>query len=57
MHEWTTGAVPAMLTGLFPEEDDLPLYLDHPDNLFTLLGGAHDLHAMESQAHLSAGTL
>jgi Sulfatase len=52
VHEWTTGAVPAMLTGLWPEEDDLPLYLDHPDNLFTLLGGGYDLHAMESQAHL-----
>ena len=52
VHEWTTGAVPSMLTGLFPDEDDLPLYLDHPDNLFTLLGGAYDLHAMESQAHL-----
>jgi hypothetical protein len=52
VHEWTTGAVPAMLTGLWPGEDDLPLYLDHPDNLFTLLGGSYDLHAMESQAHL-----
>ncbi len=52
VHEWTTGAVPAMLTGLWPEEDDLPLYLDHPDNLFTLLGAGYDMHAMESQAHL-----
>lgn len=48
VHEWTTGAVPAILTGRLPEGRDLPLYLDHPDNLFTLLGGSHELHASES---------
>jgi hypothetical protein len=52
VHEWTTGAVPAILTGLRPETDDLPLYLDHPDNLFTLLGGGYELRVMESQTHL-----
>jgi hypothetical protein len=52
VHEWTTGAVPAILTGLRPETDDLPLYLDHPDNLFTLLGGGYRLRVMESQTHL-----
>jgi Sulfatase len=57
VHEWTTGAVPAMLTGRFPEDDELPLYLDHPDNLFTLLGAGYDMHAMESQAHLCPQTL
>ena len=57
VHEWTTGAVPPMLTGNFPEDDELPLYLDHPDNLFTLLGGAYDLHAQESQAHLCPQSL
>ena len=50
VHEWTTGAVPAMLTGRRPE--GLPLFLDHPDNLFTLLGGAYDLDVFESQTHL-----
>ena len=57
VHEWTTGAVPAMLTGEFPEDDELPLYLDHPDNLFTLLGAGYDMHAMESQAHLCPQSL
>jgi hypothetical protein len=50
VHEWTTGAVPAMLTGLRPE--GLPLFIDHPDNLFTLLGRAYDLDVFESQTHL-----
>jgi Sulfatase len=50
VHEWTTGAVPPMLTGRRPH--GLPLFLDHPDNLFTLLGGAYDLNVHESQTHL-----
>ncbi|HEY7561913.1 MAG TPA: sulfatase-like hydrolase/transferase [Gaiellaceae bacterium] len=57
VHEWTTGAVPAILTGLRPKPDDLPLYVDHPDNLFTLLGGGYDLHATESQTHLCPAEL
>jgi hypothetical protein len=52
VHEWTTAAVPAILTGNRPEADDLPLYLDHPDNLFTLFGGGYRLRVMESQTHL-----
>ena len=52
VHEWTTAAVPAILTGVRPDADDLPLYLDHPDNLFTLLGGGYRLRVMESQTHL-----
>jgi hypothetical protein len=54
-HEWTTGAVPSILTGSRPE--GLPLYLDHPDNLFTLLGGAYDLNVHESQTHLCPAEL
>ena len=50
VHEWTTGAVPAILTGKRP--GGLPLFLDHPDNLFTLLGGSYDLNVHESQTHL-----
>ena len=50
VHEWTTGAVPAILTGERP--GGLPLFLDHPDNLFTLLGGSYDLNVHESQTHL-----
>lgn len=50
VHEWTTGSVPAMLTGRLPS--GLPLLLDHPDNLFTLLGGSYDMRVLESQTHL-----
>jgi hypothetical protein len=57
VHEWTTWAVPAILTGLYPQNDALPLYLDHPDNLFTLLGGSYELRAMESQTHLCPAEL
>jgi hypothetical protein len=52
VHEWTTAAVPAILTGKWPEQDALPLYLDHPDNLFTLLGGGYRMRVFESQTHL-----
>ena len=36
----TAHAVPALLTGRFPEPGRLPVLQDHPRNLFTLLGGA-----------------
>jgi hypothetical protein len=57
VHEWTTAAVPAILTGLFPRDDELPLYLDHPENLFTLLGGSYRLRVFESQTHLCPAQL
>ena len=34
----TTYAVPAVLTGMRPSQDRLPVAADHPANLFTLLG-------------------
>ena len=39
----TFHAVPAILTGNYPEPDRLPHALDHPHNLFTLLAGTYDL--------------
>jgi hypothetical protein len=57
VHEWTTSAVPAILTGRYPEQGTLPLYLDHPDNLFTLLGGSYDLRVVETQTHLCPAEL
>ncbi len=55
VHEWTTGAVPSILTGERPH--GLPLFLDHPENLFTLLGGSYDLNVQESQTHLCPSEL
>jgi Sulfatase len=52
VHEWTTAAVPAILTGRWPAKGSLPLYVDHPDNLFTLLGGGYRMRVFESQTHL-----
>ncbi|HLM36430.1 MAG TPA: sulfatase-like hydrolase/transferase [Gaiellaceae bacterium] len=50
--EGTTHAVPAILTGRFPRADEFPVYTDHRQNLFTLLGGAADLHVLDQDTHL-----
>ncbi|HUP22426.1 MAG TPA: sulfatase-like hydrolase/transferase [Thermoanaerobaculia bacterium] len=43
----TELAVPAVLTGRFPRPDALPVLADHPDNLFTRLGGSYRVVALE----------
>jgi hypothetical protein len=50
--EGTTHAVPAILTGRFPRAAEFPVYTDHRQNLFTLLGGAADLHVVDDETHL-----
>lgn len=50
--EGTTHAVPSILTGRFPRADELPVYTDHRQNLFTLVGGASELHVVDDQTHL-----
>jgi hypothetical protein len=49
---WTTNAVPAILTGVLPEHGLLPVFSEHPDNLFTLLGGRYRLDVFESLTQL-----
>jgi Sulfatase len=49
---WTVNAVPAILTGRYPEHGRLPVYSEHPDNLFTLLGNSYDLSVSESLTDL-----
>ncbi len=44
----TDIAVPAILTGNFPEQTRLPVLSEYPNNLFTLLGGSYDLHVKEA---------
>ena len=44
---WTPYAVPAVLTGRFPRPLVAPHYSQHPENLFTLLGGAYEIRASE----------
>jgi hypothetical protein len=43
----TEQAVPAILTGRTPREEGLPTAEDHPQNLFTLLGGERRMHVQE----------
>ncbi len=49
--EGTLHGVPSTLTGRLPRPDELPVYHDHPRNLFTLLGGG-ELHVVETETHL-----
>ena len=49
---WTVNAVPAILTGVYPEHQTLPILSEHQDNLFTLLGGRYRLDVTESLTQL-----
>jgi hypothetical protein len=53
----TTVAVPALLTGQFPKKGTLPVYQDHPNNLFTMLGKRYRLHVVETQTSLCPARL
>jgi hypothetical protein len=44
---FTPRAVPAILTGVLPREDELPTASDQPRSVFTLLGGTYRMHVME----------
>jgi Sulfatase len=55
--EGTTHAVPAILTGLLPRAGQFPVYADHPQNLFTLLGGTTRLHVLDEETHLCPSRL
>ena len=52
VHEFTTQALPAVLTGRMPEKDELPTLKDHPENLFTLLGEQYELDVLEPVTRL-----
>ena len=43
----TTQSVPAILTGVLGEKGMSPSSVDHPDNLFTLLGNNYEMHVIE----------
>jgi hypothetical protein len=45
--DYTDRAVPALLTGERPDKGALPIAADHPENLFTLLGGSYSLDVTE----------
>ena len=57
VHEHTTSAVPAILTGQLPRQGDLPLLADHPDNVFSLLGASYRFRVHELVTHLCSAQL
>ena len=48
VHDFTRYALPSILSGKFPRNAALPTATDHPDTLFTLLGGTHRLAVTEA---------
>lgn len=48
----TTQSVPAILTGVHGVSGQSPSFVDHPDNLFTLLAESHEMHVIEWVAEL-----
>jgi hypothetical protein len=48
----TTQSVPAILTGVRGDPEAGSSYVDHPDNLFTLLGDSYQMHVIEWVAEL-----
>lgn len=48
----TTQAVPAILTGIRPERGQGPTFSNHPNSIFTLLGGDYRMNVVESATHL-----
>jgi hypothetical protein len=56
VHPYTDHAVPAILTGNYPDDPArLPTLAEYPRNLFTLLAGSHELKAFESLTQLCPG--
>jgi hypothetical protein len=53
----TERAVPALLTGLLPESDDLPIAAHHPGSLFTLLGERYEMTVTEPVTDLCPARL
>ncbi|HVM19371.1 MAG TPA: sulfatase-like hydrolase/transferase [Egibacteraceae bacterium] len=52
VHGQTSDALPAALSGRYPDSEKLPVASDHPDNLLALLSGSHDIHAVEPLTEL-----
>lgn len=48
----TTQSVPAIMTGVRGEQGSSPSHVDHPNNLFTLLGDSYEMHVIEWIADL-----
>lgn len=53
--ELTESAVPGILTGRYPEKGRLPVIMDYPKNLFTLLKSSHHVEAFETISWMNPG--
>lgn len=52
VHYKTSHALPALLTGRYPELERLPIAADHPENLFAWLAGSYDMQVVETLTRL-----
>ncbi|MDQ4019912.1 MAG: sulfatase-like hydrolase/transferase [Actinomycetota bacterium] len=52
VHEHTTESIPAILTGRNPRHRAVPLFSDHPENLFTLLADEYAMNVFEPVTQL-----
>ncbi|HET9468813.1 MAG TPA: hypothetical protein VFO48_10395, partial [Vicinamibacterales bacterium] len=55
--DYTQWALPAILSGRYPAPRSLPIASDHPETIFTLLGGSHVIHVHEPITRLCPETL
>ncbi len=55
--ERTFAAVPAILTGLYPNANRIPIASDFPGSLFTLLGGSYDMKVFEPDTMICPASL
>lgn len=53
----TEQAVPALLTGQYPEAGKVPVAADHPDSLFRLLGGRYRMNVHEPIERICPATV
>jgi Sulfatase len=53
--ELTESAIPGILTGSYPQKGRLPVLMDYPKNLFTLLKNSHRLVTFETVSWLNPG--
>jgi Sulfatase len=52
VREWTSDAIPSILTGRIGHKSTLPTFNHYPENLFSLLGGAYTLKVHETFTQL-----
>ena len=55
--ERTFAAMPAILTGLYPDKTRIPTVSDFPNNLFTLFGASYEMKVFEPDTMLCPKTL